>query len=240
MGPFRESMSGSENLERIQLLSDAMVRSRRWESEPGEDSERSVVYALGEANCHDIEARIERSSKPVVVEIGCGKAKSLSDLADRHPQIIPVGIDLKPQSDDQRILLMAADGATSLKPGSAEIIYSVQTYKYVHDKLKFLSDIFLALKVGGLACIDIDGEYGWTRPILGEIIKHNNLGQYFKIQVGDSDREPHDAALRIEKPEEEPTLWRENLVEARRSGDDGMSVYSFYDTFDRETLKYKE
>lgn len=195
---------------------DLMFRERGWDnSKMGDSAEFTSRDYLGEENGAELERLLSTKKDPCVIELGSGKGKTLAGLKSKYGHILDVGVDLISGSEKQGIREVVSDLENlAIKEESADVIYSVQTYRYIPDKLKLLEEIYRILKPDGVAYIHLgESPEGFTNPSLIDFIVRAGMQEHFRLQEVELKKEESNVrteyVLRIQKPQEsKPLNWR--------------------------------
>jgi 2-polyprenyl-6-hydroxyphenyl methylase/3-demethylubiquinone-9 3-methyltransferase len=129
-----------------------------------------------------------------VLEIGCGTAIHLIDLADRFDRLM--GTDASPamiaaarQLAEQRQVpaTFSADPAEELgtvADGSVDVVLCVGSLEHMPDKARVLGQVRRVLGPGGrFVCLTPNGGYGWYRhlaPLLGRDVRHLSTDHFVR------------------------------------------------------------
>lgn len=175
---------------------------------------RTSADILGRDFLSDIEKRIQAGHPVSVIEMGCGVGNTIKELKQKYPNISAKGIDLRVHPEnagDVELREMDMEDSETLKKEfgveSADVIYSVMAYRYLEDKLKFLSTVYDLLKSNGSAYIDIGDLSGLTSPNLNELIKRKNLSQLFSVAKTEDDFGHLNYVLKMQKDTPKPIDW---------------------------------
>ncbi len=99
-----------------------------------------------------------------ILEIGCGQAKTINDLAKRNKNKIFYGIDIsldkfKLKKRPNVYLKLCDANNLDFSDSSIDLVYSFMTFPYILDKLRALREIYRVLRPDGIAIIDSPPEY---------------------------------------------------------------------------------
>lgn len=229
---MRESFfSKPKSIKHIRENQARMYTIRGWTRDKGRDSyECGAGDYLGEKNVQEIETEIEKrldqQTEVVVAEFGSGAGNTSAELKNKYPQIIALSFDLAPivkikedktsnQVVTNSVNHIAADfEMLPVKNNKVDVGFSVWAYPYSYDKLKFLTEVFNSLKLGGVAYIHLGMDLDrYIRPMLSDAISRAGLNNYFKIdEITLKYTSEKSYVLKIAKPIEDINIdWKMRL-----------------------------
>ena len=219
-------MNGKELHQNDVLNAPQMKRDRGLFENP-DVLGRTTSQILGPEFLADLAEVNKRLKHPVIVECGSGKGRTLLDVKKQYPEAKLIGFDLEPDFsltkngiDIQRVdvenLLEQQD---AVKPNSVDLVYSCASYRYFFDKLKFLTEVFELLKIGGKAHIDVGWRDGLVNPGLEYLIKTRSLESCMNLVVRHDDFGHENNILRMQKNIPKSIDWGISFVSAKPESD---------------------
>lgn len=144
----------------------SMIVGRTWYSNT-EKRGNSMEEQVGPSVFQLLEDNMRLAETKNILEVGCGEANALIELAGIYLDKNFYGIDIaviKLQYPDIKNLFIDGMDVQRLEyPEAAfDIVFSIVAFPYVTDKLLALSEVYRVLKPGGLAVIEMSPS--WMKP----------------------------------------------------------------------------